>query len=189
MTLLTTLLERPEVTRVWPGKRGSLTFEWYDEHGRLCAGELDRDARMRLLAHGTDPALPGLGADLPGAIVVHRYGRRAVAVGTDRVVKYTRAGHAPAIVANAAGFASLCDRAGIHTPQVLHHDEARIDFERSPGHSLMRRTARRYGFNPTIMPSEKIYSEPSWKKPYPNNKPFTGRLPSCLPNTAGYGCR
>ena len=136
MTLLTTLLERPEVTRVWPGKRGSLTFEWYDEHGRLCAGELDRDARMRLLAHGTDPALPGLGADLPGAIVVHRYGRRAVAVGTDRVVKYTRAGHAPAIVANAAGFASLCDRAGIHTPQVLHHDEARIDFERSPGRSL-----------------------------------------------------
>ncbi|MDO5067256.1 MAG: phosphotransferase [Propionibacteriaceae bacterium] len=136
MSLLDTLLERPGVTRVWPGKRGALTFEWLDEHGQLRAGELAADGEMRLLDHATDPALPSLTGERPGPVVVHRYGRRAVAVGADRVVKYTRSGHAAPIVANSAGFATLCSRAGIRTPRVLRHDDSRIDFERSPGRSL-----------------------------------------------------
>ncbi|MDO5083448.1 MAG: phosphotransferase [Arachnia propionica] len=136
MTLLTTLLERPDVTRVWPGKRGSLTFEWVDDRGLVRAGRLAADGGMDLLDHAVDPALPGLSDRTPGPVVVHRYGRRAVAVGDDRVVKYTRGGHAAAIVANSTGFATLCRHAGLRTPQVLHHDDASIEFDRCPGTSL-----------------------------------------------------
>lgn len=135
MTGLRELFERPGVTRVWPGKKGTLAFEWVDDEGRLRAGSASASG-VTLLDHGTDPALPGLSPDRPGAIVVHRYGRRAVAVTPDTVTKYTRAGHAAPVVHSSRRFAELCSRAGIATPEVLGHDDARIEFARAPGVSL-----------------------------------------------------
>lgn len=135
MTGLRELCERPGVTRVWPGKKRTLAFEWVDEHGRLRAGSASA-AGVTLLDHGTDPALPGLSPDCHGTIVVHRFGRRAVAVTSDTVTKYTRAGHAAPVVHSSCRFAELCARAGIATPEVLDHDDARIEFARAPGKSL-----------------------------------------------------
>lgn len=136
MNQLDTLLQQPGVTRVWPAGPRSLTFEWIDERGRLRAGKMLADGEILRCEHAVDPGLPGLSPELPGPIVVHRHGRRAVALGPDRVIKYTREGHASRIVANSVGFAELCHDAGIRTPRVVHHDQNRVEFARCSGQSL-----------------------------------------------------
>ena len=125
----------PGPVRAWPGKDGGITFECRDREGLVRAGRLGEDGTPLLLPYATDPGLPGLCPALPGELVVHRPGRRAVLLGADCVRKVTRPGRAaPGDGALAAHEAFA--RIGLRVPQILGAGRDHLDLERVPGHSL-----------------------------------------------------
>ena len=122
--------EQITIVRAWPRSVSStelrLRVEGRDDEGRLRAGTLDlrRDPtpgqpwavhRARLAPFATDDALPGL-QGLPGDLVVHRVGRRAVVRRSDDYVKVVRPDRvAPLLRAHDTG-AHLVARAGWGAP-------------------------------------------------------------------------
>ncbi|MGK2348792.1 phosphotransferase family protein [Actinomyces sp. W5033] len=121
--------------RAWPARDGSVSIECRDEQGRLRAGHLEPDGRVRMLPYACDPALAALSPALVGELVVHRAARRAVVLAPDRVRKATRPLRAaPSPGARAA--TEVLTAMGLRVPRVLDVGQAHIDLERVPGRSL-----------------------------------------------------
>ncbi|MDO4899513.1 serine kinase [Actinomyces sp.] len=125
--------------RAWPDKDRGLVFERRDSSGQLRAGRIDAAGEVQILAYAQDPALPELSPRLvspqaEGELVVHRAGRRAVVIGTDRVHKLVRAGRAAKLADLRVSHPFL--RAGLRTAEVLDRSSARVDLELLPGQSL-----------------------------------------------------
>ncbi|SDN49372.1 hypothetical protein SAMN05216355_10519 [Actinomyces ruminicola] len=133
------LQQVPGLRRAWPDGDRGLVFESLDAAGRLRAGRIDSFGRLELLPHAEDPALPDLSPSLlppsgDGRLVVHRAGRRAVVLGTDRVRKLVRAGRAARL--SDPHLARPFLRAGLRTAEVLDRSPSRVDLELLPGASL-----------------------------------------------------
>ncbi|SDM82017.1 phosphotransferase [Actinomyces ruminicola] len=136
---VTALRNLPGLRRAWPDGDRGLVFESRDAAGRLRAGRIDTFGRLELLPHAEDPALPDLSPRLlppsgDGRLVVHRAGRRAVVLGTDRVRKLVRAGRAARL--SDPHLARPFLRAGLRTAEVLDRSPSRVDLELLPGASL-----------------------------------------------------
>lgn len=92
----------PGITRAWPGKNGTLTFEMRAETGgvtpvpQLRAGKVHANCQVTLLPNGTDPKLLALETELSAhpqaTLAVHRFGKRAVLIEETTVTKITRPG-------------------------------------------------------------------------------------------------
>lgn len=136
MTALTILRSLPQVRRAWPGADGSLTFEQRDPDGRLRAGHISATGKLTITPYGTDPKLPDLLPQLAGELVVHRYGRRAVVLGRDRVHKLLRPGRATGPAGAAHQVGHVCRRAGLACPALLGATSSHLEFTRLPGQSL-----------------------------------------------------
>ncbi|GGK78857.1 phosphotransferase [Ornithinimicrobium pekingense] len=138
------------VARAWPGKEkdgvARVTVEGRDLHGRLRAGSLRQDGRVRLLPAGVDPALPALERLAPeGELLVHRAGRRAVLRHTGGYTKVVRPGRSAAVVAAASTGGTLAAAAGLAAPQVVHHDpeQAAVTLSVLPGRPVHELAAGR----------------------------------------------
>ena len=122
--------EQITIGRAWPRSVSStelrLRVEGRDDEGRLRAGTLDlrRDPtpgqpwavhRARLAPFATDDALPGL-QGLPGHLVVHRVGRRAVVRRSDDYVKVVRPDRVASLLRAHDTGAHLAARAGWGAP-------------------------------------------------------------------------
>ncbi|MDO5081588.1 phosphotransferase [Buchananella hordeovulneris] len=136
MTAFTILRALPHVRRAWPGRDGSLTFEQRDPAGQLRAGHISATGKITITPHRTDPKLPDLHPHLAGELVVHRYGRRAVVLGRDRVHKLLRAGRASGPAGAAHQVGHVCRRAGLACPALLAATSSHLEFTRLPGQSL-----------------------------------------------------
>ncbi|WP_136192797.1 serine kinase [Actinomyces procaprae] len=134
-----TLRELPGLVRAWPDHDRGMVFERRDAAGLLRAGRIDVEGRLRTLAYAEDPALPELSPQLlhqqsGSRLVVHRAGRRAVVISTDRVHKLLRAGRAARLADPRAARPFV--RAGLRTPEVLDRSPSRLDLELLPGRAL-----------------------------------------------------
>lgn len=125
----------PGLRRAWPGRTDEVIVECHDDQDRLRAGILAGDGGVRLLPYATDPRLPALSPRLPGELVVHRAGRRAVLLGDDRVRKTTRPGRARPSQGALEAYRAF-SAVGLRIPRIYGTGEAYIDLERLPGHSL-----------------------------------------------------
>lgn len=141
MTALETLFALGQVRRAWPGKRGAVVFEFFDDEGRLCAGEVRADSSVKRAAFGEDsklPALAGVLAKNPGArLLVHRLGRRAVLRTDSSFVKVVRSGKAEGIAAASATVAELAPQAGLRAAQVLAADDSTVCFSPVAGSPIL----------------------------------------------------
>ncbi|GAB2616932.1 aminoglycoside phosphotransferase family protein [Kocuria himachalensis] len=130
------------VRRAWPADCLRIVLELEDEHGRVRAGEATpgpgRSWTVRVLPHGEDPRLPGLGAavEAGGRVVVHRHRRRAVVGTPDRFVKFLARGRAPRVAERSDRLHGLGAAAGFAVPAVLARAEDRVEFSVLPGRSL-----------------------------------------------------
>ncbi|WP_103063537.1 phosphotransferase family protein [Actinomyces qiguomingii] len=125
--------------RAWPDKDRGLVFECRDSSGHLRAGRINAAGQVDTLPYAQDPALPDLSTRLvaphaEGRLVVHRAGRRAVVMGTDRVHKLVRVGRAERLADPRAAGPFL--RAGLRTAEVLARSESSVHLELLPGRSL-----------------------------------------------------
>lgn len=137
MNALEVLAGLPDIRRAWPGKDGSLSFEQIDVDGRLRAGLIVPDGSVSLADFGRDDKLSSLHPPGPGErLVVHRYHRRAVSIGPDRVQKYLRAGRATQIARLTTNFGRLCSMVGLGSAQVLAVTSDQVDFSILPGTTL-----------------------------------------------------
>lgn len=138
MTPLRTLRSLPAVRRAWPAADGTLTFESTDADGRLRAGRITLDGRVELAPFGTDSKLPALRTHLEGRLVVHRLGRRAVVLASERAIKLVRPGRAAAVAQASARIADLSEGTGLSAATVLAATDSRVDFALLPGQTLHR---------------------------------------------------
>lgn len=127
--------ETVQVHRAWPaGELPRVVVEGPDGQGRLRAGTVRVDGRVRLLPPGEDPKLPGLAeVARQGRLVVHRAGRRAVVALPDRYAKVVRPGRAGDVAAASESGARLVQAAGLAAPTVLGHDESLVELSVLPG--------------------------------------------------------
>lgn len=139
-----------EVARAWPrGRRDDsevILVEGRDRAGRVRAAQLRmrpgaglgwQVTQVRVAPPGSDPRLPDLAdAARDGAVVVHRYGRRAVVRGRDRYVKVVRRGAGPDIAVAARHGRDLAREAGFEAPDVLDVGPGAVSFSILPGRSL-----------------------------------------------------
>ena len=89
MSLIDDVFAIKGIKRAWPAQDG-IAVELTDRLGRLRAGLATEDG-VALSIFGRDPVLGCIPVE-PGTLVVHRFRRRAVVVGSDRVTKYVRKG-------------------------------------------------------------------------------------------------
>ncbi|WJZ03057.1 phosphotransferase [Corynebacterium freiburgense] len=136
MPALSALRRLPNVRRAWPSRDGALTFEQLDPEGRLRAGKINADGALHFMDFGLDRKLPELAPPEQGTLVVHRYERRAVIVGAEKVEKFLRAGRAMDIAHTAKLIHKLCEPTGFQAPEVLENTDARIAFSKLPGDTL-----------------------------------------------------
>lgn len=134
-TALSTLCALPGVERAWPRDDGAIIFEQKDD-GRLRAGRIGPHGSAELLPYASDPALPELSPSLPGRLVVHRMGRRAVVVGPGKVIKLVRPGRAQAIAEKTRATAQVFSRYGLRGANVISSSAANVVFTFLPGISL-----------------------------------------------------
>lgn len=138
-----------EVRRAWPaGERPRVSVEGTDRQGRLRAGTVDLDGRVRLLPPGEDARLPAL-ADIAahGRLVVHRAGRRAVVQLADRYAKVVRPGRAAGLAEASESGRRLVAAAGLAAPSVLRHDDAVVELSVLPGR-----------------PVHQLHDDPAWPR-------------------------
>lgn len=136
MSALEALRSLHGVRRAWPERGKTLTFELVDDSGLLRAGRIDHTGQVELAEVACDSRLPDLSPELPGRLVVHRLGRRAVLVGTDYVTKLLRPGRASRTVHSSRELAGLCAAAGLGAALVLDHSATRIEFSKLAGLTL-----------------------------------------------------
>ncbi|RTE48283.1 phosphotransferase [Actinobaculum sp. 352] len=134
-TALGTLFTLRGVERAWPRDDGAVIFERRDSD-RLRAGRIGHDGGVELLPYASDPALPELSPSLPGRLVVHRMGRRAVVVGPGKVIKLVRPGRAQSIAEKTRATAQVFSRYGLRGANVISSSAANVVFTILPGVSL-----------------------------------------------------
>lgn len=138
------------VGRAWPrGPRDggeTVLVEGRDSAGRLRAARLQLQPHaglgwqvdsVRVAKPGQDPRLPDLAeAASGGTLLVHRFGKRAVARFPDRYVKVVRPGEGPAVATAARQGEAVAAGAGLAAPAVLDAGSAVVTFSVLPGRSL-----------------------------------------------------
>ncbi|VEG25623.1 phosphotransferase family protein [Actinomyces howellii] len=137
MEALTVARRLPGLRRAWPRADGSMTAELVDPAGgvdqRLRAVRISAQGVVEQLPYATDPALPGLSPRLPGRLVVHRAGRRAVVLQDDRALKLLRPGRATDLPPGAAqAFGAI----GLRTAPVLESGRDHLATALLPGRTL-----------------------------------------------------
>lgn len=132
MAVMRALLTVPKVRRAWPDD-GGIVFEAHDEHARLRAGRIGRTGRIDLLPHRVDPALPAL-AGSPGALLVHRAGRRAVIRDGATVTKLVRPGKERRLAT--LQNRPLFDPSGLVTAKLLETMPGKLTYSLLPGDAL-----------------------------------------------------
>lgn len=162
--------------RAWPAftpdddGRLPVTFEGPDIRGVLRAGRIHlrrgeaggwvRD-QAALLPAGTDPKLPAL-ADLaaagPKSLVVHRFGKRAVAESAEVFVKVVPPRKRDTVAERAEQGQALAALAGFAAPEVLEIGPGRITFSRVPGRSL-----HELGQSLDLQAWEQIWAQWAWR--------------------------
>lgn len=126
------------VARAWTSGDGRMPVELRHD-GRLRAGYWDR-TRVELLPPDADPRLPALAptvghGDVPGTVVSHRAGRRAVVRGADGVFhKVVRPGRAAQVLAGVARAAAF--DGPFRTPSVLGYQPSVVTFAALDGRRL-----------------------------------------------------
>lgn len=129
------------VGRAWPGTvrdgRPLVVVEGRDHDGRVRAGTCAPSGSATLLEYAADRRLASLhGSAEGGRVVVHRAGRRAVVARPDRYVKVLRGDRARAAARAATLGFEVARAVGLLAPEVLGHDETRIEMSVVPGVSL-----------------------------------------------------
>ncbi|MDO5075844.1 phosphotransferase [Corynebacterium sp.] len=133
---LSTLHELPRIRRGWPGTHGTLTFEQYDESGRLRAGRIHADGTVTLAEYASDPKLPELAPPTAGELVVHRLGKRGVIIYEHSVRKFLRPQRVESVATATHAAHELCAPTGIRTAQVITTTPGSLSTEKLPGATL-----------------------------------------------------
>ncbi|WP_076463851.1 phosphotransferase [Actinomyces mediterranea] len=134
-TAISTAWSLSGITRVWPAADGAVTCERVDEDGRLRAIRIDSDTRVSPLPYASDPALPTLRPDHL-ALVVHRWGRRAVQIGNGIVRKHLRRGRTADLVDRHDALGPAAEAAGLVLARIVSADPHVLDNEYLDGENL-----------------------------------------------------
>lgn len=144
------------IQRAWPHERraggvgATLTVEGRDEQGRLRAGRLElaradtpsqapawRVRAAHVAPAGADPKLAGLATVAEGhALVVHRFGKRAVVRRESDYVKVVRRGRGPGVAEQARRGWELSRASGFGAPEVMAEGADQVRFAILPGQNL-----------------------------------------------------
>lgn len=136
MTLaISTAWSLPGITRVWPADGGGVTCERIDSAGRLRAIRIDSDGRVNPLPYANDPALVTLRPDRV-ALVVHRWGRRAVQIGDGVVRKHLRRGRTADLIDRHDALRAAAETAGLVLARIISADPHMVDSEYLDGQDL-----------------------------------------------------
>lgn len=124
------------IRRSWPTADGGLICEGYDNEGLLRAGIIDPHGNAWVSPYATDAKLPDLRPPYSATLAVHRWGKRAVIIGSEGVVKYLRRGKAQGIAEATRTLARMCEEAGLGAATVTEVGEAHVSFDLLPGQTL-----------------------------------------------------